>query len=370
MSISEPRARSIALVLHDFPAGGTERIAIRLANHWAAAGRAVTILCGHAAGPALALVDPAVAIVPVDPPIPRSPTSRWRLGRALATMMPPGRFDILVAPGNFHLPVMLALRRAARHPLPPLLLKISNPVAPASGFAPLDRLAAMAARLAFRRIDHLVAMSPTLAEEAGRALGRRDITALAEPILPDAVPPPAPRPARRTLLVAGRLVPQKNVALAIDAFAALRRKDIDLVIVGDGAQRAMLEARAAASPAAGRIRFAGHVPDIAPFLAQATALLSPSRYEGYPAALIEALAAGVPVVTTRSSPAIDDMLRHPSFGRIATANAAALAEAIEATLAAGPVDPVAAAALLSHHRARVAAGHWLAHLDGIVAAAR
>ncbi|MFD2497819.1 glycosyltransferase [Rhizorhabdus histidinilytica] len=52
------QATHIAIVMHDFSNGGTERIAIRLANRWARTGRRVSILCGTAEGPARALVDP------------------------------------------------------------------------------------------------------------------------------------------------------------------------------------------------------------------------------------------------------------------------------------------------------------------------
>ncbi len=47
---------SIGIVMHDFPLGGTERIALRLARAWAADGVAVTIFCGHEAGPLRGLV--------------------------------------------------------------------------------------------------------------------------------------------------------------------------------------------------------------------------------------------------------------------------------------------------------------------------
>ncbi len=74
----------ILIVLHDFSGGGTERVAIRLANQWARMGRAVRIFCGTEAGPLRGLVDDAVSVEQADPVLPRARFSRIRLGIALA----------------------------------------------------------------------------------------------------------------------------------------------------------------------------------------------------------------------------------------------------------------------------------------------
>ena len=103
------QARAITVVLHDLPLGGGERIAIRLANRWAAAGRKVTLLVGARQGPLEALIEPAVAVVECDPPIPRGKGSRKRLGAAAAAYLKTHPADILFVPGNYHWPVMHAI---------------------------------------------------------------------------------------------------------------------------------------------------------------------------------------------------------------------------------------------------------------------
>ena len=80
--------RHIVICFHDFPIGGTERVAIDLARRWMALGWRVTILCGTEAGPQRALVDPTVAVVSLDPPLPRSPVSRLALARRMAERLP------------------------------------------------------------------------------------------------------------------------------------------------------------------------------------------------------------------------------------------------------------------------------------------
>ena len=64
-------AEKIMIVMHDLPLGGTERIAVRLANRWAGLGRQVTIFCGDASGPTRALLDDSVEVVETRPAIPR-----------------------------------------------------------------------------------------------------------------------------------------------------------------------------------------------------------------------------------------------------------------------------------------------------------
>ncbi len=101
-------------------------------------------------------------------------------------------------------------------------------------------------------------------------------------------------------LYVGRLEPEKHPCLAIDAVAAARAAghDIGLTIVGEGSERAVLEERARAAGLGARVAFAGFQRDVASFLAKADVVLVPSHYEGYGLVIVEALAAGVPVIAT------------------------------------------------------------------------
>jgi len=102
-------------------------------------------------------------------------------------------------------------------------------------------------------------------------------------------------------LFVGRLEPQKgvDVLLTAAAEAACAASPLTLWIVGDGSERAALEerARTLASPALA-VRFLGAVHDPSPYYAAADAFALPSRWEGLPLALLEAQAAGLPVVAT------------------------------------------------------------------------
>jgi glycosyltransferase involved in cell wall biosynthesis len=108
----------------------------------------------------------------------------------------------------------------------------------------------------------------------------------------------APTPVRRGpgeyFLYLGRLAPEKDVRLLIEAW---RPEFGPLVIAGDGPDEAALRAH----PAAAGVEFLGAVPpaEVPPVLSRARALLFPSRsFEGMPRAVLEAYAAGVPVVAS------------------------------------------------------------------------
>jgi glycosyltransferase involved in cell wall biosynthesis len=106
----------------------------------------------------------------------------------------------------------------------------------------------------------------------------------------------------RVVLSVGRLSREKGHADLVRALGHLAETnpapDFKAVIVGDGPERAALEALAASLRLKDRIIFAGHADDVRPFYAVADVMALPSHSEGSPLALLEAMAAGVPVVAT------------------------------------------------------------------------
>ena len=100
----------------------------------------------------------------------------------------------------------------------------------------------------------------------------------------------------------GRLVDWKGVDLLLEATArALRRHDLELHIIGDGAMRARLESLAAALIPGERIVFHGFLPQdkCAELLSGFDALVLPSLYECGGAVVLEAMAMGLPVIATK-----------------------------------------------------------------------
>jgi glycosyltransferase involved in cell wall biosynthesis len=106
---------------------------------------------------------------------------------------------------------------------------------------------------------------------------------------------------RLRLLCIGSLIPRKDVAQVLLAFARLRPgTEAELTIVGDGAERLHLEDLASRLGISRRVNFAGQVApsEIPGLLAEADALVLASRSEGRPNVVLEAMASGLPVVAT------------------------------------------------------------------------
>jgi glycosyltransferase involved in cell wall biosynthesis len=98
----------------------------------------------------------------------------------------------------------------------------------------------------------------------------------------------------------GRLVPIKGFDLLVRALPAVATAvpSTRLVLVGDGSERAKLEALAVSLGVRDRVRMTGETPDVAGHLVAADVVVVPSRNEGMGRVLVEAMALGVPVVAT------------------------------------------------------------------------
>lgn len=359
-------AERIAVVLAEFSSGGSERVAIRLANHWAARGRQVSIFCAREDGPARDLVAPSVNVRAIMPRLGPGESSRATIGRALASQLGGSLFDAIVGPGNYHVPLLSALAGALPAARPAIVCKISNPLVRADRSKLRQTLFLAGLRHRVAAFDSLVAMSPALQAEARAVLPRTDIGCAAEPNLDLATPRARVHVPSNMILCVGRLVDQKNFALALDAFAKLPER-YRLVMLGEGPNLSQLRSQAWKLGIAGRVSFEGYVADTSPWLAQADALLATSHYEGYPAALIEALAAGVPIVTTPSTCALPEIMTDASCGRIVAADAMALATELSGLLAEGVrPSPAVVESLARRHAGESASDEWLTILDRVV----
>lgn len=100
------------------------------------------------------------------------------------------------------------------------------------------------------------------------------------------------------LVAAGRLCRQKGFDLLIEALALCGDSRLRLTLLGEGPLRPALEQLAQQKGVADRIRFVGFQNNPYPFFAQADAFVLSSRFEGFPNAVLEALACGTPVIST------------------------------------------------------------------------
>lgn len=150
---------------------------------------------------------------------------------------------------------------------------------------------------------------------------------------------------RRFVLHAARLKAQKNQRLLLEAYATLSAAspNVELLVVGDGSERAALEAYAHERHLPGA-RFFGFRKDVDKFFAVADVFCLTSDREGFPNSLVEALAAGVPVVTTDVPGVAEIAAAGEGHLRVAGRSAAAVSAALVDTLAAGEADRATQAA--------------------------
>jgi glycosyltransferase involved in cell wall biosynthesis len=170
-------------------------------------------------------------------------------------------------------------------------------------------------------LQHLIVETPNPVSEA---------TSRANPAGPG-------RNGRFVLLSVGRLSFQKNYSVLLKAFETLagRFADWDLVLVGEGEERAKLEDFVRASPILGdRVHMPGATRDVASAYMSAQLFCLPSRWEGFPNALAEALAHGLPSVGFTDCAGVPDLIDPGVSGRLAPGNnnAAALADALAALM--------------------------------------
>lgn len=170
---------------------------------------------------------------------------------------------------------------------------------------------------------------------------------------------PAEDPGRHPLVGwVGRLVPVKAPHLFLDA-AALVEADARFLVVGDGHLRHELEPRVEGS----RVTLAGTRHDLPAVYAGIDLLVLTSRNEGTPVAILEAFAAGVPVVSTAVG-GVPDLLADGRGVLVPPGDAKALARAIDDLLA----DPARRREIARRARDYVVATHSLAALGDRVEA--
>ncbi len=223
---------------------------------------------------------------------------------------------------------------------------------------PAGRLARLKLELRERMLHRLGRIAGARSVAVSEELRRRH---RADVVVPNgiALRPPATRAAVDgapvTLGWIGRLVPVKGLDTLLDAFALLaagrtsRETPLELLLVGGGPEREALASHAETLGIGDRVRFAGEVADIAPWLARMDAFVFPSLREGVPIALLEAMGAGVPVVVAAVG-GIPDVIGPTDTGiLVASRDPQVWAAAIRRTLE----DPGAAAARGGRARERV-----------------
>ncbi|MEL7028217.1 MAG: glycosyltransferase [Pseudomonadota bacterium] len=223
--------------------------------------------------------------------------SVWRVRRTLRRIAPDVALSFLTRANCANIIAALSLKHRCL---------ISERVNTSSHFG--DGLSGKANKIAVRALypmaDGVLAVSQGVGEDLVRNFGvpRERIAVAYNPIDVERLhrlaaarggldrPPPY-------LVSAGRLTPNKNFEVLLQAYA-LAAPNEALVILGEGPDRARLETRARELGVGDRVSFPGYLDNPYPVIAAASLYICSSNAEGFPNALAEAMALGVPVVST------------------------------------------------------------------------
>ncbi|WP_066459074.1 glycosyltransferase [Castellaniella caeni] len=324
--------------------GGAERVAATLANAWARRGDRVTLVCcysGH--GTCLQQLEPGVELLWLADRL-RGPRW-WRpLGkilalRALARALRPDR--VLSFLTNVNVTTLLATRGLG---LPVVVAERTDP-AHSVNLEPVLRWARRRLYPWARRV--VVQTRQSVPHLRQVAPGVRRLMAIPNP-LPDHLPgvrevePPGPR---YRLAALGRFNPIKQFDRLIEVFATLAERcpAWDLVIWGDGAQRAACQQRVEALGLSGRVLLPGFSADPWADLYTAHAFVLSSRVEGFPNALLEAMALGLPCVANDCPSGPQELTQAGRYAELVPfQDEAALAQALLRVMRQSPDQRVAA----------------------------
>jgi glycosyltransferase involved in cell wall biosynthesis len=163
---------------------------------------------------------------------------------------------------------------------------------------------------------------------------------------------------RRVVLAIARLVRRKGIHHLLEA--ATHLPDVELLIAGEGPERGDLERHAVALAVADRVRFLGHRTDIPGLLAAADVFVLPSLVEGLPICVLEAMAAGKPIVATAIGGTREAVIDGESALLVPAGRADALAGAIRSVLDDPDLAQRLAAAAARRVREQFAAEHMAA----------
>jgi glycosyltransferase involved in cell wall biosynthesis len=270
-------------------------------------------------------------------------------GRARAAAFPLLRLiwrlrPAVVLSGAAEVSFLVLMLRPLFPPSTSVLVRQNATASSVLAFGSLPRFTRLVYRLLYRHSDHVICQSQAMAKDLAVAagIGEEQIAVLPNPVDLKGIRAAMRAPAARNtsgpqLLAVGRLSQEKGFDLLLKALAAVREQfpEVKLTLAGAGQEEAALKSLSRELGLEAVVCFAGHVDSPYAFFPDATLFVLPSRHEGMPNALLEAAAAGLPLVATPACGGVVDLLRGRPGAWLAKeisseALAATIIEALEA----------------------------------------
>lgn len=250
----------------------------------------------------------------------------------------------LIFSGMAHLNFLVLMLRPFFPPGTRVLVRQNGTVSALLASGELPSWTALMYRILYRRADRVICQSAAMAKDMCREIGipPARLAVLPNPVNVDALRELSASPLNHWtgpgphLLAVGRLSAHKGFDLLLQAFARLKFQfpSADMTIAGAGPEEDALRASCRELKIDAAVRFAGHVEAPAVYFPGASLFVLSSRFEGLPNALLEAIAAGMPLAVLPASEGIVDLLTGKPGVQVASeVSANALAKSIAAALA-------------------------------------
>jgi glycosyltransferase involved in cell wall biosynthesis len=337
---SSRRPRVLLLIPH-LGGGGAERVTALLARGLSKEKYELHLATVTQAHPGSDLISPPVTLHPLGAR--RVRNASLPILRLVGQIRP----DLILS-GMAHLNFLVLLLRPIFPRRTRVLVRQNSTASAALEFGGLPAYTRPFYRLLYRRADRVICQTQAMAADLCESFG---IPAAKLAVLPNPVdvegirarlatnqataPAAMDRGAGPRLLAVGRLSREKGFDLLLEALATVRQTypEASLVIAGAGAEEAALKSHSLALGLQFAVRFAGHVADVIACFADASIFVLSSRHEGLPNALLEAAAAGLPIVSLPSSQGVADLLRgQPGVWLAGEVSVTALSESLLAAL--------------------------------------
>ena len=327
----------ITLVISTFAAGGAERVMSVMANYWAERGEDITLITLSSQSDDWYKLDPRVKRVGLG-----VVSTSTHIGQAI----------------RHNIRRVICLRQALRRANPDMVISFLDttnvltlmasrglgiPVIVSERNDPHQRSIGMAwnglRSVLYRHADAVVVQSCAARDWALRLQGIKTIHVIPNPVNPmlnESEQASSRHGSSHTIVAMGRLVRQKGFDILIEAFGrcVVKHTGWSLIILGEGEERLNLERLAAEQGITDIVRLAGLVPDPALILRQAGLFVLSSRYEGFPNALLEAMACGLPVIATDCPSGPQEIIRDGIDGvLVRPGDVEALVEAMDRLMA-------------------------------------
>lgn len=339
--MTDPDApRRIAIFVKNLPIGGVQKVVVQLANGFVQRGLEVDLVVAKGGGAMAKLLEPAVNLV--DLRVRRM----WSAASGLRRYIRQNSPDALLSAGIQE--NVLAVWGTAFLSTTRLVLSVHTDMSQFAANAQVwySKVSSSGIRLFYGRADAIIAASKGIWQDLiATAPGLKHKSSVVyNPVVDESLRQLSREYVEHpwfsegedipVILGIGRMDPPKNFELLLRAVARVAKtREVRLCLIGDGIDRKRLESITRDLEIEDRVLFAGFERNPYKYMANASLLVMPSRFEGFGLVLVEAMACGCPVVSTDCPSGPREILEDGRWGRLVPLDDVdALAQAIEESL--------------------------------------